>query len=92
MLISDGGIKPLAGNSHKVPETGKPSSFLLKDMEEITTGISPAARASCLQVPFSPKRRIIVLVMFLIKFGFLFKHCDAFKKGRETGATVTLTS
>lgn len=92
LLISDGSIKPLPSNSRKVPETEKPSSFLLQDMEEILTGISPATRAGCLQVPFSAEGRIIVLVLFLITFGFLFKLCDAFKKRRETGATATLAS
>jgi len=89
---SDGSIKPLPGNSRKVPEMGKPLSLLLKDMEEILRGFSPATRACCLHVPSSAKKRKIVLVLVLITFGFLFKLCDAFKKRRETGATVTLVS
>lgn len=52
----------------------------------------PLERAVCLKVPFSAKRRITLLVLLLITFGFLFMLCDAFKKRREKGVTVTLAS
>lgn len=92
MAGSGASIKPCPGNSHKVPETEKPLSLFLQDGEEIPRGMPPAARAGCLQLHFSAKRRIIVLVLLLITFGFLFMFCDAFKKKRETGVTVTLES
>lgn len=90
--VSGASIKPCPGNSHKVPETGKLLSLFLQDVEEIPTGLPPAAAAICLKVPFSAKRRIIVLVLLLITFGLLFTLCDAFKKRREKGVTVTLGS
>lgn len=90
--VSGARIKPCPGNSHKVPGTGKALSLFLQDMEEIPTGMPPAARAVCLKILFSAKRRIIVLVLLLITFGFLFMLCDAFKKRREKGLTVTLAS
>lgn len=90
--VSGTNMEPCPGNSHKVPETGKSLSLFLQDMEEIPTGIPPAVRAVCLKVPFSAKRRTIVLVLLLITFGFLFTLRDAFKKRREKGVTVTPAS
>lgn len=90
--VSGTSIKSCPGNSHKIPGSGKPLSLFLQNMEEIPTGMPPAARAVCLKILLSAKRRIIVLVLLLITFGFLFMLCDAFKKRREKGVTVTLAS
>lgn len=73
--VSGASIKPCPGNSHKVPATGKLLCLFLHDMEEIPTGMPPAARAVCFKILFSAKRRKIVLVLLLITFGFLFMLC-----------------